>query len=95
MWTEENRARYDRSRLRYLSDLPDEEWDHHRRDVKCRAQLAQQASRTACVIDSQSVKSGHMGGTRQPTILQPKVEFGVGRLVSDTPIPIGLRRVQG
>ena len=26
MWTKENRARYDRSRLRYPSDLTDEEW---------------------------------------------------------------------
>ena len=26
MWTEENRARYDRSKLRYPSDLTDEEW---------------------------------------------------------------------
>lgn len=26
MWTTENRARYDRSRLRYPSDLADEEW---------------------------------------------------------------------
>src|SRR6202790_4730253 len=26
MWTSENRARYDRSRLRYPSDLSDEEW---------------------------------------------------------------------
>ena len=26
MWTIENRARYDRSRLRYPSDLTDEEW---------------------------------------------------------------------
>ena len=26
MWTSENRARYDRSRLRYPSDLTDEEW---------------------------------------------------------------------
>lgn len=26
MWTTENRARYDRSRLRYPSDLTDEEW---------------------------------------------------------------------
>ena len=26
MWTAENRARYDRSRLRYPSDLTDEEW---------------------------------------------------------------------
>ena len=26
MWTIENRARYDRSKLRYPSDLTDEEW---------------------------------------------------------------------
>jgi len=26
MWTTENRARYDRSRLRYPSDLTDPEW---------------------------------------------------------------------
>ena len=26
MWTTENRARYDRSKLRYPSDLTDEEW---------------------------------------------------------------------
>ena len=26
MWTKENRGRYDRSRLRYPSDLTDEEW---------------------------------------------------------------------
>ena len=26
MWTDENRARYDRSKLRYPSDLTDEEW---------------------------------------------------------------------
>jgi transposase len=26
MWTTENRARYDRSHLRYLSDLTDDEW---------------------------------------------------------------------
>jgi hypothetical protein len=26
MWTNKNRARYDRSKLRYPSDLTDEEW---------------------------------------------------------------------
>ncbi len=26
MWTDRNRARYDRSKLRYPSDLTDEEW---------------------------------------------------------------------
>ena len=28
MWTRENRGRYDRSQLRYPSDLTDEEWAH-------------------------------------------------------------------
>jgi len=28
MWTQENRGRYDRSRLRYPSDVTDEEWSH-------------------------------------------------------------------
>ena len=28
MWTAENRKRYDRSKLRYRSDLTDEEWGH-------------------------------------------------------------------
>src|SRR5437667_75460 len=28
MWTAENRRRYDRSQLRYPSDLTDEEWDY-------------------------------------------------------------------
>jgi hypothetical protein len=28
MWTKENRGRYDRSKLRYPSDLTDEEWAH-------------------------------------------------------------------
>src|SRR5664280_2609951 len=31
MWTNENRGRYDRSRLRYPSDLTDDEWNL----VKC------------------------------------------------------------
>jgi len=28
MWTNENRLRYNRDRLRYPSDLTDEEWSH-------------------------------------------------------------------
>jgi hypothetical protein len=28
MWTNENRARHDRSELRYSSDLTDAEWAH-------------------------------------------------------------------
>ena len=28
MWTQDNRGRYDRCRMRYPSDLTDEEWAH-------------------------------------------------------------------
>jgi transposase len=128
MWTAENRARYNRSKLRYPSDLTDEEWAlvkplippakhggrkrevderevvngimyvlstgcqwrcvpkdlppkstlhdyldrwnydgtlekiHHTLYVKCREQLGREASPTACVMDSQSVKSAEKGG---------------------------------
>ncbi len=127
MWTSENR-RYDRSRLRYPSDLSDEEWAmieplippamrgggkrtvnmrevvnglmyvlstgcqwraipkdlpprstvhgyldlwnwdgtleriHHTLYVKCREQAGREASPTAGIIDSQSVKSAEKGG---------------------------------
>ena len=128
MWTTENRSRYDRSRLRYPSDLTDDEWRHieplipaakrggnkrtvnvrevvngvmyilstgcqwkaipkdlppcstvndyfHRWDydgtidrihhalyVKCREVAGREASPTAAIIDSQSVKSAEKGG---------------------------------
>jgi transposase len=123
MWTAENRARYDRSRLRYPSDLTDEEWalisprippaqawwhqthgeparDRQRADVhpkhglpmasdserpataldlvrllrsvelgrharshlECRERAGREASPTAAIIDSQSVKSAENGG---------------------------------
>jgi len=128
MWTSENRALYDRSRLRYPSDLTDEEWGlieplippamrgggkrtvnlrevvnglmyvlstgcqwraipkdlpprstvhgyldlwnwdgtleriHHTLYVKCREQAGREASPTAAIIDSQSVKSAEKGG---------------------------------
>ncbi len=128
MWTAENRARYDRSRLRYPSDLTDEEWAligceippakrggnkrtvdvrevvnglmyvlstgcqwraipkdlpprstvnyyfcrwrddgtldrlHHGLYVRCREQAGREASPTAAIIDSQSVKSAEKGG---------------------------------
>jgi len=128
MWTTETRARHDRDRLRYPSDLTDDEWAlvgplippakrggrkrtrderdlvnglmyvlstgcqwryvpkdlppkstlheyldrwrydgtinkiHHALYVKCREQAGREASPTACVIDSQSVKSAEKGG---------------------------------
>jgi transposase len=130
MWTNENRARYDRSRLRYPSDLTDVEWAHveslippakpggnkrsvnlrevvnglmyilstgcqwraipkdlaprstvhdyfdlwswdgtldrihHALYVKCREEASREASPTAAIIDSQSVKSAEKGGRR-------------------------------
>ena len=114
MWTNENRGRYDRSKLRYPSDLTDEEWAligplippakrggnkrtvnerdvvdgvmyilstvndylrrwdddrtldriHHALYVKCRELAGREASPTAAIIDSQSVKSAEKGGSR-------------------------------
>lgn len=137
MWTDDNRARYDRSRLRYPSDLTDEEWRlveplipaakrgggkrtvvmrevvnglmyvlstgcqwraipkdlparstvhgyldlwdydgtlkrlHHALYVQCREKAGREASPTAAIIDSQSVKSAEKGAlrlTRQATM---------------------------
>jgi transposase len=128
MWTQENRRRYDRSKLRYPSDLTDDEWVlvgplippakrggnrrhvdvreivnalmyilstgcqwralpkdlpprstvqdyfdlwswdgtldriHHALYVKCRQQAGREASPTAAIIDSQSVKAAEKGG---------------------------------
>ena len=128
MWTNENRARYDRSHLRYPSDLSDDEWKlveplippgkrggdkrtvimrevvnglmyilstgcqwraipkdlpprstlydyfdlwswdgtldlmHHELYVKCREAIGLEASPTAAVVDSQSVKALKKGG---------------------------------
>ena len=130
MWTEESRGRYDRSKLRYPSDLTDAEWSlvkpliprakrggnkrtvnvrevvnglmyvlstgcqwtaipkdlpprstvngyfkrwqhdrtldrlHHALYVACREQAGCDASPTAAIIDSQSVKSAEKGGPR-------------------------------
>ena len=130
MWTKYNRGRYDRSALRYPSDLTDAEWSHvapliprakrggnkrtvnvrevvnglmyilstgcqwraipkdlpprstlygyfaqwdwdgtlerihHALYVKCREQAGREASPTAAIIDSQSVKSAEKGGIR-------------------------------
>jgi transposase len=128
MWTDENRARYDRSKLRYPSDLTDAEWSlvaplippakrggnkrtvvvrevvngvmyilstgcqwgalpkdlpprstvndyfrrwdwdgtleriHHALYMQCREQAGREASPTAAIIDSQSVKGAEKGG---------------------------------
>ena len=136
MWTVANRARYDRSKLRYPSDLTDEEWAlvkpwvprakrggnkrtvdvrevvnalmyvlgtgcrwraipkdlaprstaygyfarwdwdgtlarvHHALYVRCREQAGREASPTAAIVDSQSVKGAEKGGpasTRRAT----------------------------
>ncbi len=127
MWTTENRARYDRSKLRYPTDLTDDEWTlvkplippakrggnrrtvvvrevvnglmyilgtgcqwaalpkdlpprstvndyflrwqhdrtldqlHHALYVQCRERASREASPTAALIDSQSVKSAEKG----------------------------------
>jgi transposase len=130
MWTKENRSRYDRSELRYPSDLTDAEWAvieplippgkkggdkrtvnlrevvngllyvlstgcqwraipkdlpprstvhgyfdlwtwdgtikriHHALYVRCREEAGREASPSAAIIDSQSVKSAEKGGSR-------------------------------
>src|SRR3954463_6195885 len=136
MWTNENRARYDRSKLRYPSDVSDEEWAlvaplipppkpggnkrtrdmrevvnglmyvlstgcqwraipkdlpprstvydyfdlwdhdgtvqrlHHALYVQCREQAGREASPTAAIIDSQSVKSAEKEGLNRPAGLR-------------------------
>ena len=140
MWTDENRAGYDRSKLRYPSDLTDREWSlieplipparrggnrrtvvvrdvvdgvmyilstgcqwsalpkdlpprstvndyfrrwdgdgtldrvHHTLYVQCRELAEREASPTAAIIDSQSVKSAEKGGSRviRPAMMRAK-----------------------
>jgi transposase len=144
MWTPENRGRYDRSKLRYPSDLTDAEWGlvlplippakrggnrrhvdvrqivnalmyilstgcqwralpkdlpprstvhdyfdlwswdgtldriHHALYVQCREQAGREASPTAAIIDSQSVKSAEKGGPRstRPVMTQARRSGG-------------------
>src|ERR1700719_5264077 len=47
---------------------------HHALYVKCREQIGREASPTACVIDSQSVKSAEKGGPRsiKPVTMRAK-----------------------
>ena len=160
MWTPDNRPRYNRDKLRYPSDLTDEEWSHleprippakrggRKREVdvrevlngimyvlstscqwryipkdlpprstvhgyfqrwqydgtlgrihnalyiECREQAGREASPTACVIDSQSVKSDEKGG---PALIQmvttqarkSKARSGISGLIPYT-IPSGV-----
>ena len=138
MWTPENRGRYDRSKLRYPSDLTDDEWAlvkplippakrggnkrhvderaivdglmyilstgcqwralpkdlparstvhdyfdlwswdgtldrlHHALYVKCREQAGLEASPTAAIIDSQSVKAAEKGGPRSTRMVMTR-----------------------
>jgi transposase len=138
MWTKENRGRYDRSKLRYPSDLTDAEWArigrlippakgggntrtvvmrevvnglmyvlstgcqwraipkdlppkstvydyfdlwvwdgtldriHAALYVECREQASREASPTAAIIDSQSVKSAEKGGSMIPRATMPE-----------------------
>ena len=140
MWTSENRGRYDRSKLRYPTDLTDEEWAlvaplipppkrggnkrsvdlrevvnglmfvlgtgcqwralpkdlpprstvhgyfdlwdwdgtlkrlHHTLYVACREKAAREASPTAAIIDSQSVKGGEKGApaSTRPAMTQAR-----------------------
>lgn len=147
MWTNENRGRYDRSKLRYPSDLTDDEWAliaplippaksgggkrtrdmrdvldglmyvlstgcqwraipkdlpprstvhgyfdlwdydgtlkriHHVLYVACREQAGREASPTACIIDSQSVKSAEKGGPRSTRMATMQARRSKGRNV--------------
>jgi len=145
MWTSENRTRYERDKLRYPSDLTDEEWSlieplippskhggrhrkvdpreivnglmyvlstgcqwryvpkdlppkstlhdylglwnwdgtlgkmHHELYVKCREQMGREASPTACVIDSQSIKSAEKGGPASTRAAMTRARRSRGR----------------
>ena len=145
MWTQENRGRYDRSRLRYPSDLTDDEWAlikplippakrggnrrhvderaivdglmyilstgcqwralpkdlpprstvhdyfdlwswdgtldriHHALYVKCREEAGREASPSAAIIDSQSVKAAEKGGPRSTRMATMRARRSRGR----------------
>jgi transposase len=145
MWTPENRGRYDRSSLRYPSDLTDDEWAlvkplippakrggnrrhvderaivdalmyilstgcqwralpkdlpprstvhdyfdlwswdgtldriHHALYQKCREQAGREASPTAAIIDSQSVKAAEKGGPRSIPMVMMRARRSRGR----------------
>ena len=145
MWTAKNRGRYDRSKLRYPSDLTDDEWAHvevlippakrggnkrhvevrevmngimyilstgcqwraipkdlpprstlfdyldlwsydgtldrihHALYVECREQGGREASPTAAIVDSQSVKSAEKGGPASTRMAMTREKRSRGR----------------
>jgi transposase len=147
MWTPENRKLYDRSDLRYPSDVTDEEWElikpqiapakhggrkravdereivnaimyvlstgcqwralpkdfpprstvwhyldlwsydgtleriHHELYVKCREKAGREASSTAAIIDSQSVKSAEKGGRKLMWQATMRIDRSAGTVV--------------
>ena len=153
MWTTENRSRYDRSGLRYASDLTDAEWGlikplippakpggnkrtvemrgvvdalmyvlstgcqwralpkdlparstvydyfdlwdydgtllriHHALFVACREKAGREASPTAAIIDSQSVKGAEKGGRRsiRPATMRARRSKARSATSSSTP----------
>ncbi len=152
MWTNGNRSLYDRSKLRYPSDLTDEEWAlieplippakrgggkrtvgmrevvnglmyvlstgcqwraipkdlpprstvhgyfdlwnwdgtldriHYALYVKCREQAEREASPTAAIIDSQSVKSAEKGGAASTLAATMRARKSRGRSVTSLSI---------
>src|SRR6516162_5087630 len=66
MWTAKNRGRYDRSKLRYPSDLTDDEWAHvyfeHRMPVACdpeRSAAAQHTFRLSRLVELRRHAGSH------------------------------------
>ena len=153
MWTCENRPKYNRDKLRYPSDLTDEEWSHvaplirlakhggrkrkvdvrevvngimyvlstgcqwryvpkdlppkstlfdyfdlwnydgtlenihHALYVKCREAVEREASPTACIIDSQSVKGAEKGGAASTRAATTRARRSKARSVTSSSIP--------
>jgi len=153
MWTCENRAKYNRDKLRYPSDLTDEEWSHvaplirpakhggrkrkvdvrevvngimyvlstgcqwryvpkdlppkstlfdyfdcgiktarwrnihHALYVKCREAVEREASPTACIIDSQSLKGAEKGGAASTRAATTRARRSKARSVTSSSIP--------
>jgi transposase len=153
VWTSENRGRYDRSRLRYPSDLTDEEWAlvepliapakrggakrtvkvrevvnglmyilstgcqwravpkdlpprstlydyfdlwswdgtldriHDALYLRCREAASREASPTAAIIDSQSVKSAEKGGPRSIRLATTRARKSRARSATFLSIP--------